>query len=74
MAWALTATGDCPPEYEANLATELADLLAGYGATASQMSAETINGPVHVPAPEPKAKKGKSDAAASDGSHPDVAP
>ena len=49
MAWVLTATGDCPPEQEAELAAELTSVLSDpkYGTTASQMGAATVNGPVH---------------------------
>ena len=53
MAWVLTATGNCAPEQEAELAAELTSVLSDpkYGTTASQMGGETVNGPVNQPAP-----------------------
>jgi uncharacterized protein YhfF len=61
MAWTLTATGQCATaEDERELADKLARLLAApkSGTTASHMSGETVNGPVHE-APAKKASDGK---------------
>jgi hypothetical protein len=58
VSWQLYAEGNCAAEDEQKLAAELAPLLARYGASGSQMSAPTVNGPVHVPPPR-EAKTGK---------------
>jgi len=50
MTWTLNAAGQCAtPEDERDLADKITKLLAASksGTTASHMSGETVNGPVH---------------------------
>ena len=58
MSWTLQAAGNCDASEEHEFASALQELLAYYGATESQLSGGTVNGPVHV---VPKAAKGSKE-------------
>lgn len=62
MTWHLTAAGSCATaEDERELADRLARLLGApkSGTTASHLSGEAVNGPVHEAPPAKKASDGK---------------